>query len=332
MLGTSARLLRLLTTLQSRRTWPGSELAARLEVTPRTLRRDVEKLRSLGYAVEATAGHGGGYRLGTGTSLPPLLLDDEEAIAVAVALRSATDTFAGVAETAVRVLVKLEQLLPQRLRRRVGAIQAMTVSVHAAPDRLTRLAGACRDCERVEFDYRSRTGAATRRRVEPLRLAHAAGRRWYLVAYDLDRGAWRTFRVDRIQGDVQVGPRFVPREMPGDVAAYVAESLASSGGRYEARVRIAGTREELAARVPGWVGILEPLDEGACVLRVSAETIEGLVCHLLLCGEPFELIDPPALAPEIRAVARRLEASVERAAQRPGFSRSPPRAGAGSPA
>jgi len=312
MLETSARLLRLLSVLQSRRFWSGADLAAHLEVTPRTLRRDIDRLRSLGYAVEATAGHGGGYQLGKGAALPPLLLDDEEAVAVAVALRSVTDTYAGAAETAVRVLAKLEQLLPARLRSRLGAIHAMTVSVRRSkleaidPDLLTTLAAACRDCQRVEFAYRNRAGEATTRRVEPLRLAHTAWRSWYLVAWDLDRGAWRTFRVDRIEGAARAGERFVPRPAPEDVAAWVADSLSRVQYPYRARIKLQGTLEELAATVPPWCGTLERLDDRHCTLDVGSETLDGLVCHIVLCGQEFELLEPADLAPHLEAVAARL--------------------------
>ncbi|WP_373044199.1 helix-turn-helix transcriptional regulator [Vulgatibacter sp.] len=312
MLETSARLLRLLATLQTRRFWTGNDLAGHLEVTPRTLRRDVDRLRSLGYAVEATSGHGGGYHLGTGTAMPPLLLDDEESVAVAVALRSATDTVAGLGETAIRVLVKVEQLLPARLRRRVGALQAMTVSVNrypqtaVDPDRLATLAAACRDSTALHFPYRRREGSTAVRAVEPLRLAHAGGGRWYLVAWDVEREDWRTFRVDRIEGAIGLGARFVPRQPPGDLEAYVAESLAHAPFAHQARVKLRGSLEELSQRIPVWCGVLERLDDESCVLRAGAESLDGLVCQLVLCGSDFELLDPPELAPQLRAAADRL--------------------------
>src|SRR5687768_4750127 len=204
-MGTSARLLRLLSLLQAPRDWTGAELAERLEVSPRTIRNDVERLRGLGYPVHATRGSIGGYRLAAGATLPPLLLDDEEAVAVAVGLRTAAGgTVAGIEETSVRALAKLEQVLPSRLRHRVNALQSFTVPV--PPDRpgptvdpavLTVLAAACRDAERLRFDYRGHDGSATVRSVEPHRLV-SWGRRWYLVAWDVDRQDWRTFRVDRI--------------------------------------------------------------------------------------------------------------------------------------
>src|SRR6266540_2965783 len=191
MLETSARLLRLLSLLQARRDWTGADLADRLGVSARTVRRDVERLRDLGYPVHATRGTDGGYRLGAGAAMPPLLLDDEEAVAVAVGLRTATGgAIAGIEETSVRALAKLEQVLPSRLRRRVNAVQEFTVpfvrpggpTVDA--DVLAVIAGACRDRERLRFPYKTFDGTASRRLVEPLRLVHT-GRRWYLVAWDV---------------------------------------------------------------------------------------------------------------------------------------------------
>ena len=193
MLDTSTRLLRLLAVLQSRQSWTGTGLAERLEITTRTLRRDVDRLRSLGYTIAAAAGPGGGYQLSRGSVLPPLLLNDEEAIAIAVSLRSAMDSFAGMSETAVSALMKLNQLLPSRLRKRVGALHAVTVSVGSGPvldaDTLTTVAAACRDNRLLTFDYRDRAGRASTRTVEPVRLAHTGNRRWYLVAWDLGRSA-----------------------------------------------------------------------------------------------------------------------------------------------
>src|SRR5437879_3875079 len=192
MVQTSARLLALLSLLQVRREWTGQELADRLEVGPRTIRRDVDKLRSLGYPVEARPGVAGGYRLGAGGTLPPLLLDDDEAVAVAIGLRTtASGSIAGIEETSVRALTKLQQVLPSRLRRRVSAVQSHTLPMPPRgplvdPDVLTVIAGACRDHERMRFDYRTHSGAAGRRSVEPYRLVNDR-QRWYLVAWDVER-------------------------------------------------------------------------------------------------------------------------------------------------
>jgi predicted DNA-binding transcriptional regulator YafY len=232
MVETSARLLQLLSLFQGRRYWSGYDLAGRLDITTRTLRRDVDKLRSLGYPIHSTAGVEGGYQLGAGTTMPPLLLDDDEAVAVALGLRcAAAGGIEGIEESSVRALSKIEQILPPRLGRRVAALQAMIVtpdgtgctSVDARV--LSVIAGACRDQEILRFRYSDHAGAASARSVEPHRLVNT-GRRWYLVAWDSDREAWRTFRVDRIQPRIATGPRCAPRDPPArDLAAYVLRGL-----------------------------------------------------------------------------------------------------------
>jgi predicted DNA-binding transcriptional regulator YafY len=229
MVQTSARLLALLSLLQVRREWTGQELADRLEVGPRTIRRDVEKLRSLGYPVEAAPGVAGGYRLSAGGELPPLLLDDAEAVAVAVGLRTAASgSIAGIEETSVRALAKLEQVLPARLRRRVSALSAATSAFGAEGPRidadiLATIAGACRDGIRLHFPYVAKDERASKRNAEPCAVVYS-GYRWYLVAFDLDRDDWRTFRVDRIQGRARLGGRGRRRTVPGgDPAAYVKQ-------------------------------------------------------------------------------------------------------------
>ena len=227
MTDTSSRLLTLLSLLQARRDWPGGELAHRLEVSGRTIRRDVERLRGLGYPVESLTGPAGGYRLRAGTAMPPLLLDDDEAIAIAVGLRTAARaSVTGIEETSVRALVKLEQVLPTHLRRRVSALQSATTTLPAGgptvdPQALTAIAAACRDFECVRFAYRGRDGVASRREAEPHSLVNL-GRRWYLVAWDRGRRDWRTFRVDRLSGPASTGVRFTPRDLPAtDAASYV---------------------------------------------------------------------------------------------------------------
>jgi predicted DNA-binding transcriptional regulator YafY len=316
VLDTSTRLLRLLSVLQARRFWSGAELAERLEITTRTLRRDIDRLRSLGYVIDATSGPGGGYELGKGSHLPPLLLDDDEAVAVTVALRTMADGVARLGDTALGVLTKVDQLLPARLRERVGALQAMTVTVGGDeapaldPTVLTTLAAACRDRERVRFGYRGRGAEASRRETEPLRLAHTGNRRWYLVAWDLGREAWRTFRVDRIEGVEVLGVRFAMREPPDDVARYVAASISYAPYRLRAVVRLRGSVATLAKRLPPWCGVLEPEGEESCLLRTGAESIEGLVCQLVVTGMDFELVEPKALRPRIRRVMERLERSL----------------------
>ncbi|WP_087096726.1 YafY family protein, partial [Nocardiopsis sp. JB363] len=211
MKSTSARLLRLLSLLQTRKDWPGNDLAQRLEVSPRTVRRDVDRLRELGYPIHAAMGTGGGYQLGAGASLPPLLLDDDEAVAVTVGLRTAAQGgLSGIEETSVRALAKLLQVLPSRLRRRVDALGAFTVPMPSEgptvdADVLALVAATCRDSERLRFDYESHQGALSRRNVEPHRLV-SHGRRWYLVAWDITRENWRTFRVDRMRPLTPTGP------------------------------------------------------------------------------------------------------------------------------
>jgi predicted DNA-binding transcriptional regulator YafY len=312
MLETSARLLRLLSLLQTPREWPGSELAARLEVSTRTVRNDVERLRALGYPVHATRGSTGGYRLGAGTRLPPLLLDDEEAVAVAIGLRTAAGgTITGVEETSVRALAKLEQVMPDRLRRRVSALQSFTVPVppdspgpRVTADTLITLTAACRDHERLRFDYRGHDGTESRRVVEPSRLV-AWGRRWYLVAWDVDRSDWRTFRVDRLVPRPPTGPRFTPREPPEDVVTRVTRGVSAAAWRHRAEVTVHAPAETVLARINPAVGTVEAVDEGTCVLRTGSDTLESLAVHLGLLGVDFTVTDPPELVEQLRALARR---------------------------
>jgi predicted DNA-binding transcriptional regulator YafY len=313
MLETSARLLRLLSLLQARPDWTGRDLADRLEVTARTVRRDVDRLRALGYPVHATPGPAGGYRLGAGAALPPLLLDDDEAVAVVVGLRtSAAGGVDGIEETSAQALAKLEQVLPARLRRRVDALQTATVIV--PPDRpgptvdpsvLTTLASACRDHERLRFDYRDHHGATALRRAEPHRLV-SWGCRWYLVAWDVDRQDLRTYRVDRIVPRPPPGPRFAPRPLPeGDAAKYVARGASAAAWRYRARVRVHAPAEAVAAQINPAVGVLEVVDERTCVLDTGADTLERLAVYLGLLGVDFDVDDPPELVDHLRALADR---------------------------
>src|SRR3982751_5729408 len=228
MANTSARMLRLLSLLQTHRYWPGSELADRLEVSPRTLRRDVDRLRDLGYPVDANRGVAGGYQWQAGAAVPPLLLDDDEAVAIAVGLRTAAaGAVAGFEETSVRALAKVIQLLPPRLRRRIDALREVTSPgvFGGGPvldaSVLTTIALACRGEERLRFEYAPRSSPSAARHVEPHRLV-PLGRRWYLIAWDLDRADWRSFRVDRLSEPSATGARFRPREIPGsDPVAWI---------------------------------------------------------------------------------------------------------------
>lgn len=320
MLETSARLLRLLSLLQAHREWSGADLADRLGVTPRTVRRDVDRLRELGYPVHASPGTGGGYQLGAGAELPPLLLDDEEAVAVAVGLRAAAGQgVEGIGDSSVRALAKLEQVLPGRLRRRVGALNAVTVPLLRTPNErvdpavLTELAHACRDSERLRFAYRDHGGSATRRTVEPHRLV-CTERRWYLVAWDLDRAGWRTFRADRIEPAPPHGPRFTPREPPAeDLAAYVAKGVSRGAYTTEATVRLLVPLAEAAAAVGPLDGVLEADGDAACLLRAGAHGLDVMVIHVLMLGFDFEVVEPPELTGRIRDLRDRLSRALDRA-------------------
>jgi predicted DNA-binding transcriptional regulator YafY len=310
MIETSARLLRLLSLLQARREWAGPELAERLEVGVRTVRRDVERLRRLGYPVEATPGVAGGYRLGPGADIPPLLLDEEEAVAVAVGLRTAARVgVAGIEETSVRALAKLERVMPSRLRRRINALGSATVPYAFTgpavdPEALAAIAGACRDHERLRFGYRSHDGEQTRRVVEPHRLVHT-GRRWYLVAWDAARADWRTFRVDRIERPA-ADRRFAPREPPAeDIAAYVSRAVSATRDRYQARVVLHAPLAEVEPRVPPTVGTLEPIDARRCLLYTGSDWLAGLAVYVAEIGVDFEVLDPPEFVERVKDLAGR---------------------------
>jgi predicted DNA-binding transcriptional regulator YafY len=312
---TSARLLRLLSLLQARRDWSGPELADRLGVTTRTVRNDVQRLRALGYPVHATPGVAGGYRLGAGAALPPLLLDDDEAVAVAVGLRTAAGgTVTGIQETSVRALAKLEQVLPSRLRHQVSALQTATVEIPAPgptvdPTVLTTIAGACRDQQRLRFDYRDHDGSASLRTVEPHRLVHERGR-WYLVAWDVDRQDWRTFRADRIAPRTPTGPRFTPREPPGgDLATYLLRGVGAATWRYRARVRVHAPAAAVAARVPPAV-LVEAVDDRSCIVSAGSDTPHMLALYLGMLDADFEVEDPPELVERLLTLADRYRRAV----------------------
>jgi predicted DNA-binding transcriptional regulator YafY len=308
---TSARLLRLLSLLGVRPDWTGADLAARLDVTPRTLRRDMQKLRSLGYPVHAAPGVAGGYRLGAGAALPPLLLDDDEAVAVALSLRTAAShAVTGVAEASARALAKLEQVLPSRLRERVVAVSQATVPL-AGPEPavdaevLTMIARACRGQEQLALRYRPRDGAVTDRRLEPHRLVQA-GYRWYLVARDIDRASWRTFRLDRIESPRMTGIRFVPRDPP-DAAAFVANAISTAPYRYQARVLLHAPLAVIAAEMPPTVGTVEAAGNDGCMLTTGSDSLDGLTFHLGHVGCDFTVLEPPELIDRVRMLAERLQ-------------------------
>ncbi|MEV4234611.1 MULTISPECIES: YafY family protein [unclassified Nocardia] len=316
MLETSARLLRLLSLLQTPRDWTGTELAERLEVDVRTVRRDIDKLRNLGYPVDATAGVAG-YRLGAGAKLPPLLLDDDEAVAVAVGLRTAAGgTIAGIEDSSLRALTKLEQVLPSRLRHRVSLLQSVTVTVPSAgptvdPDVLTAVAGAIRDNHRLRFDYRTHGGTTSLRTVEPHRLAHT-GRHWYLIAWDIERADWRTYRVDRLQPRVPTGPRFTPREPPEtDLAHYITSGTTTSPYRYAARVTLYVPAKVAAERIAPTVGVIEAIDDRSCLLRTGSNSLDELAVYIATFGFACRIHEPPELIAHVRELTNRLAAAID---------------------
>jgi predicted DNA-binding transcriptional regulator YafY len=313
---TSARLLRLLSLFQAQRYWSGDSLSERLDVTARTLRRDVDRLRSLGYPVHSTSGRAGGYQLGSGANVPPLLLDDDEAIAVALGLRTAASgTISGIEEASVRALAKLQQLLPARLRRRVSAlhsaIQPFAFSGPAANAAvLSALAAACRDLVCVCFRYKGRESQSAIRHVEPHRLVFL-DRRWYLAAWDLQRADWRSFRVDRIETVPLSGARFNPRRPPeGDFAAYVSRSVSGGAYTHQAEIVLHASAESVRDRVPPSAGFLEPLGPDTCLLRTGSHSLDMLVIFLGLIGADFEIRNPPELISHVRTIASRLSRSL----------------------
>jgi predicted DNA-binding transcriptional regulator YafY len=311
---TPARLLQLLSLLQTPREWPGGELADRLGVSRRTVRRDIDRLRELGYPVQATMGADGGYRLVAGKAMPPLVLDDDEAVAIAVGLRAgAGHAVEGVDEASVRALAKLEQVLPSRLRHRVSTLQAATTPLTSgdgasiAPETLTVMASTVAGRERLRFAYRAADGTESRRVTEPYRLV-STGRRWYLVAYDLDREDWRTFRVDRVSEPFATGARFAPRELPtGSAAEYLRQSMQRRQETYEFTVTFAEPADFVAARVPHWFGTPEPLDDRSCRLRATTgDAVQWLAFRLAMLGCEFTVQEPAELVECVRKLGDRL--------------------------
>jgi predicted DNA-binding transcriptional regulator YafY len=307
----AARLLALLSLLQARPHWNAPELAGRLGITDRTVRRDVTRLRDLGYPVEAAPGRTGGYQLGRGGALPPLLLADDEAVAVALGLRAAaTGGVSGYDEAAVAAMAKLEQVLPSHLRERVLALSSSIVLVRSGgeapvdPECLLLLAQGCRRSERVTFCYVDGDGNPTDRRVEPYGVVNV-DRRWYLVAWDLDRDDWRTFRLDRMSELVLAGHRFTPRGAP-DTAAMVLDGLTQTAYAWQAEVLVRAELDEVAVDVPASVGTLEAV-EGGTVVRMGANDLGWIARYLAGLEHDFEVLDPPELKTELRALGRRLQ-------------------------
>ncbi|HEX4448529.1 MAG TPA: YafY family protein [Polyangiaceae bacterium] len=312
MLLTSARLLRLLSMLQAREFWSGPDLAGRLEVTERTLRRDMDRLRSLGYPVHSTSGTAGGYKLGAGAELPPLLLDDDEAIAVAVGLQTAAGgSVAEIGEASTRALAKLQQVLPKRLRRRLAALRSSIVRLQdSGPtvkmNDVSFLASACSDRRQLRFEYRDFKGAGTSRIVEPHRIVHT-GSRWYLVAWDTGRNDWRTFRIDRCDDTRATGALFTPRSSPDeDLGAYVARGVASLAHKFQAKVALHAPLALMRERIPTTAGHLQAIDETSCLLETGAFSIGSLVGWIAGIGVDFEVYEPPELREHLGRVAERL--------------------------
>lgn len=312
MLDTAARLLQLLVLLQTHRDWPSSELAQRLEVTPRTVRRDVDRLRGLGYPVEARLGVSGGYRLGRGAHLPPLLLDDDEAVAVVVTLRAATTIgLAGVDDAALRALAKLDQVMPQRLVHRARTV-ADAVSTPPArgpqldPEVLTAVAAAIRDHQQVRVDYRDHQGATSRRTLEPQRIVHT-GTRWYLLAWDVERDAWRTHRLDRLTPRIPVGPAFTPRPDPEpDAVSFVLGGVQSRVYRYQCRVTVTAPASVVADAMGIHAADVARVDDSHCVVTAGAHDLQQAALRLLMLDADLVVHEPPELRDALTAIADRI--------------------------
>ncbi|MGW4497107.1 helix-turn-helix transcriptional regulator [Micromonospora sp. NPDC004336] len=304
MANTSSRTLRLLSLLQTHRHWSGPELADRLGVSERTLRRDVDRLRELGYPVGATRGTDGGYQLAPGAVLPPLLLDDEEAVALAVGVGDAAQSgIAGMDEASLRALTKVVRVLPPRLRARVDALRAMTLSAAAsgpvvAAAVLTAVAQACRDQERLRFGYTARGAAPTEREVEPHRVV-ALGGRWYLVAYDLGRHDWRSFRLDRLTGPTATGSRFRPRLLPAEDAVAFVRAASGAPAAYTVEVLVHAPAARVRQAVGRW-GTIEPLDEDSCRLTMTSTSLDWPTQALGNVGAEFEILGPAEFTAHVR--------------------------------
>lgn len=309
MRDTSARLLALLGLLQSRPDWSAAELADRLDVTDRTVRKDVARLRDLGYPVTAGRGPGGRYRLGSGAKVPPLLLDEEEAVAVVVGLRVATG-IAGFEESGARALTKLEQVLPDKLRRRLAALRDATSAgpvntdsnvedPAVDPDVLNELAGAIRDRQGLRCYYRDEP-----REVEPYHLV-SWQRRWYLVGRDPGTGAWSPYRVDWLQLRVPGGRHFAPTEFPGDLTEFVVREVARTGWSVHVRIRVHAPAGEVLDRINPAVGTVEPVSASESDLVTGGDSIEVVAVWISMLGLDFSVAEPPELVESLRALSRR---------------------------
>jgi predicted DNA-binding transcriptional regulator YafY len=320
---TSSRTLRLLSLLQTHRYWPGDELAGRLEVSVRTLRRDIERLRELGYPVSAARGVSGGYQLAPGAALPPLVLDDEEAVALAVGLQAAAQSaVAGIAESSLRELAKVVRVMPPKLRRLVEAVRTMTEApawgqdgAGVDPGALVGVAQACRDVERLRFGYTAASGERTDRHVEPLRVVRL-GRRWYLVAYDLDRHDWRSFRLDRLDRPTGTGARFRPRELPAqDAAAFVRAGIGGMPAPYEVEALVRAPADQVRAAIGRWAQVSEARDDtdgDAALVRMRADSLDWPAMALGSFGAEFTVLGPPAMRAYVAGWGERFSRAVAR--------------------
>lgn len=318
MASTAARLLRLLSLLQGGRSWSGAALAARLEVHPRSLRRDIDRLRALGYPVHAAPGSGGGYRLGQGAATLPLLFEEEEALTVAIALRAAAPAIGGMDAAATRVLAKLDPLLPRRSGQRASAAHAAMASMPLGEadtlvdaTMLAQLAGACRDRTTLRLHYRRHSGEAITRCVEPALLVNY-GRRWYLLVWDCERQDWRTLRADRIDQALPTGAQFAARTLPEEPLQLLRKAIGEAPFPCRVRVRLPGSLEALAAQIPPWLGALEADGAGHCWLGLGAPSMPTLVANLLVLEIPFEAIAPPGMRTPLLAALDSLRARLDR--------------------
>lgn len=324
MITSSARLLQLLALLQLRREWTGAELAERLEVTDRTIRRDIDKLRDLGYPIAASAGLAGGYRLGSGARLPPLLLDDDEALAVALGLAAvAVSPVSGVSEASVRALTKLEQVLPSRLRRRFVMLKSAITRLGGPADAvdpryLTDISAAIASRRQVAFEYEQAGGARTRRIVEPYHLVDS-GQRWYLVAWDVARSDWRTFRIDRLRTRPRERARYAPRRLPApDVADYVQQAISRAPYRYDITVRLHAPATALAGRLHPSAGQLREERQGVSILRAGWDDLDAFLGHILGLDVRFEVLGPAEVVERMHAISARLADAAGGARRRDG--------------
>ena len=317
----AGRLLTLLSLLQARRDWSGSDLAGRLEVSARTVRRDVDRLREMGYPVQTTKGPDGGYRLAPGSDLPPMLFDDDQAVAVAVALQTAAGSIGGVEEASVRALTTIRQVMPSRLRHRVDALRVTALAPQSGPpqvdaERLLAVGTACRDQEVLRFGYTAKDGAETVRRVEPHRLV-SWSRRWYVVAWDLERDDWRTFRVDRMTPRVPTGPRFTPRELTEEkVAELVRPPEWSADWAVHGSVLMRAPAATVAQWLPRYQGTVTAVDEESCLVEIESWSYPAMAAWLLLFESDFEVVGPPELREALDETASRLGRAITASAGR----------------